>query len=76
MIGLCAYADLSTSVGVEKPAVLLLALDCCTDIFVILNFHAFIFFQLNITSVEPSNRQAYNSLYAKRRNWKEGINHE
>jgi len=45
------YPDVTTShlIGVETPAILLPFLDFFTNILVMLNFHAHVFFQLNIT---------------------------
>ena len=45
------YPDVTTShlIGVETPAILLPFLDFFTNILVMLDFHAHVFFQLNIT---------------------------
>jgi hypothetical protein len=51
MIDYVSHTFGSTSVGVETPAIPLVFLNCFADILVVLDFHAFIFFQLNITIV-------------------------
>jgi len=58
------YPDITTShlIGVEMPAISLPFLNCFTDILVVLNFHAHVFFQPNSPPVAPY--QNYDLLYS------------
>ena len=45
MVGVCSNTHLSARIRVETPAILLPLHDLFTDVLVVLNLHAFIFFQ-------------------------------
>ena len=59
MIGFCSNTALSARIRMETPAILLPFLDFVTDILVVLNFHAHVFFQLNFTFVALQNKPAH-----------------
>jgi len=47
MMSVTADSVLSASIGVQMPTILLPLLNCFTHIFVVFDFHAFVFFQFN-----------------------------